>query len=134
VAGDESDQSVTKTAFKILHRRLARRLAEGAVVVVDATNVTPFARRALVRRAATAGVPAVALVLALERRLVQARNATREGRIVPGAAVSQQMADLERSLRRGLEPEGFAAVHLLHTAAELDELAVEWVRPPTPPR
>ena len=73
-------------------------------------------------------------MLALEPALVRARNATRRGPHRARAAVSRQLDDLERSLRHGgLEAEGFAAVHVLRTARELDELAVE-VRPPTPPR
>jgi protein phosphatase len=134
VAGDETDQAVTRTAFSILHRRLEHRLAERRTTVVDATNVTSYARRSLVRRAAARGIPAVAIILALEPTIVRARNATRQGRIVPELAVSRQLDDLERSLRHdGLATEGFAAVHVLRTARELDELAIE-VSPTTPPR
>jgi len=133
VAGDETDQAVTKTAFSILHRRLERRLVERRTTVVDATNVTPYARRSLVRRATGKGIPAIAIVLALEPALVRARNATRQGRIVPEPAVSRQLDDLERSLRHdGLATEGFAAVHVLRTPRELDELAVDWATPPAP--
>jgi len=128
VSGDEADQRVTRTAFAILHRELVKRLARGQSVVVDATNVTSFARRALVRRAAAHGVAAVAIVLDLEPTLVLARNALRAGRIVPEAAVRRQLADLERSLRPGdLDQDGFAAVYRLRTAAEIDGLAVDWV-------
>jgi protein phosphatase len=122
----EADQSVTRTAFAMLHRRLARRMADGRTTIVDATNVTSFARRQLVRRAAAHGIPAVAIVLHLDPLLVLSRNATREGRIVPEAAVRRQLADLERSLRRGrLDDEGFAVVHLVRTPADLDDLVVE---------
>jgi protein phosphatase len=131
VSGDETDQRATRTAFAILHRRLAERLAAGQTTVVDATNVTAFARRSLVRRALAVGIPAVAVVLDLEPRLVLARNATREGgRIVPKPAVDRQLADLERSMRRdSLANEGFAAVHLLRTSAEVDAFRVA-ARPP----
>ena len=127
VAGDATDQTVTRTAFSILHKGLARRLAERRTTVVDATNVTSYARRSLVRRSTNASVPAIAIVLALEPRIVRARNATRAGRIVPEAAVSRQLDDLDRALRRdSLAAEGFDAVHLIRTARELDELAVQW--------
>ncbi len=121
ISGDESDQGVTRTAFAILYRRLSRRMAERRTTVVDATNVTSFARRALVRRAAAQGIPAVAIVLDLPARLVLARNRTRAGRMVPDAAVRRQLEELARSLRRGeLVSDGFAAVHRIRTAAELD--------------
>jgi protein phosphatase len=144
VSGDATDQTVTRTAFKILHRRLERRLAERATTVVDATNVTSWARRSLVRRATAAGLPAVAIVLALDPTIVRARNATRDGAIVPEGAVGRQLDDLDRSLgRRTIEQDGFAAIHLVRSTRELDELAIEWVadvspRPgaslPAPPR
>jgi protein phosphatase len=125
LTGDEADQAVTKTAFAILHRRLARRMAERSTTVVDATNVTSFARRSLVRRATANGVPTVAIVLDLEPAIVLARNATRHGRTVPEQAVRRQLADLARSVRRGnLEAEGFAAVHHLRTASDVDVLRV----------
>lgn len=125
LTGDEADQAVTKTAFAILHRQLSRRMAARMTTVVDATNVTSFARRSLVRRAAAHGVPAVAIVLDLEPGLVLARNATRQGRIVPEAAVRQQLADLARSVRRDdLASDGFAAIHRVRTAEELDALTV----------
>jgi protein phosphatase len=125
VSGDAADQRATPAAFQILHRELARRLDAGRTTVVDATNVTSAARRSLLRRAAMHRVPAIAIVLDLEPTLVQARNATRTGRIVPTGAVEQQLADLERALRGDtLGREGFHAVTVIRTAAELDELAV----------
>lgn len=126
VAGDPADQSATRTAFSILHRDLGRRLSSGLTTVVDATNVTAYARRSIVRRAAAAGVPAIALVLDLPEALVLARNATRPGRVVPDAAVRSQLRDLARSLGRGaLETEGFAAIHRLTSPDELDGLTIQ---------
>jgi predicted kinase len=126
VSGDEANQRATKTAFAILHRQLDKRLAAGRTTVVDATNVTPFARRALLRQAAVHGIPAVALVLDLDARLVVARNAARAGRVVPEAAVRRQLADLTGSMRDGaMEAEGFAGVHVIRSAADLDSLSIE---------
>jgi protein phosphatase len=125
LTGDAADQTVTRTAFAILHRQLSRRMAQARTTVVDATNVTSFARRSLVRRATAHGVPAVAIVLDLPWNLVLARNATRPGRIVPEPAVRRQLDDLARALRRGeLDADGFAAVHHLRTAADLDGLTL----------
>lgn len=125
VSGDEGDQSATRPAFAILHRELDRRMAAGSTTVVDATNVTAFARRSLVRRAAAHARPAVAVVLDLEERLVLARNATRAGRIVPEPAVRAQLRDLARGLRHDeLGHEGFVAVYHLRSPEEVDGLAV----------
>ena len=123
VAGDEADQRVTGVAFRLLHRDLHRRLAAGLTTVVDATNVTAFARRSLTRIAARHGVPAVAIVLELSVELVLARNEARGGRIVPEAAVRRQLSDLARTLRAEAAPrEGFRAWHVIRTATELDRL------------
>ena len=125
LTGDESDQRVTRTAFAILHRQLARRMAERRATVVDATNVTSFARRALVRRAAAEGIPAIAIVLDLPPAVVLARNATRPGRSVPEGAVRRQLDDLARSIRRGsLDLDGFAAIHVVRTPDELDTMTI----------
>src|SRR4029077_1173227 len=103
-----------------LHRQLDKRLAAGRTTVVDATNVTPFARRGLLRRAAAHGVPAIALVLDLDPAVVLARNGARAGRVVPEPAVRRQLADLGASMREGLlEAEGFAAVRVIRSAADL---------------
>ncbi len=131
IAGDAADQGVTRVAFQALHRDLERRLASRLTTVVDATSVTAFARRSLVRIAARHGVPAIALVLDLPPDLVLSRNATRAGRMVPEAAVRRQLSDLERSQRRGAAAhEGFAAWHVLRTAAELDRVRIAGGAPP----
>jgi predicted kinase len=129
VSGDEGDQRVTRIAFSILHRELDRRMAARRSAVVDATNVTPYARRSLVRRATAAAVPSVAIVLALEPALVLERNATRAERVVPVQAVGRQVQDLVRSLRHGLDDEGFAAVHVLRSPSEVDGLEIGWLDP-----
>ena len=124
VSGDEADQGATRAAFALLHRELERRLAHGRTTVVDATNVTPFARRGLLDRAARHGIPAVAIALDLDPAIVLERNARRTGRVVPEAAVRRHLAELARSLLPGvLEAEGFAAVHRLD-AADLDRATV----------
>jgi protein phosphatase len=131
VSGDASDQRATRTAFSILHRQLAKRLAAGRTAVVDATNVTPFARRAVLRTAAASRTPVVAIVLDLAPELVLARNAGRTGRVVPEEAVRHQLDHLRRTLAPGrLEGEGFAAVHRLTTAAALGGVSVSRHPPP----
>ena len=109
----------------ILHREVGRRLAAGRLVVVDATNVEATARRALVSRAAAVGVPAVAIVLALPAPIVAARNAARLGRIVDQAVVDRHLRRLAAAISTGqLEREGFQAVRVLLTPADIDELRI----------
>ena len=120
VAGDEGDQAATKTAFSILHRRLERRLAERRTTVVDATNVTSYARRSLVRRASAKAIPAVAIVLALEPAIVRvperdargpdrSRDGSLEAAGRPGAVPAPRRAGGRRLRRRPRAPDGARA-------------------------
>jgi len=107
---------------------LERRLAAKRLVVVDATNVEAAARRSLLDRAAAAGVPAVAIVLALPATIVAARNSGRTGRIVDQAVVERHLRRLATALAADLlGREGFAAIHVLTTPAEVDLLRIDRV-------
>lgn len=48
VSDDENNQSATEAAFDVLHYIAGKRPAAGRLIVVDATNVQPEARKALV--------------------------------------------------------------------------------------
>jgi protein phosphatase len=125
VSGDPADQRATPAAFAALHRTLEARLRGGRTAVVDATNVTPRARRALLHQARAAGVPAVAIVLDLPAATVIARNAGRGASAVPEAAVHRQLADLRRSLpAEALQAEGFTTVIRLVDRAGVDTVRV----------
>ncbi len=129
IAGDPSDQRATPAAFAALHRALRRRLAARRLTVVDATNVRPHARRTLLGEASAAGVPAVLVLLALEPRLVHARNAARPGSLaVPEAAVERHLADVAALVAAvddaGGRLEGFASVVVLRTPDEVDAVRV----------
>lgn len=126
VTGDPRDQRATRPAFAALHRALGRRLAAGRTTVVDATNATVHARRALVGRARAAGVPAVAIVLDLPGSLVLDRNATRGRRAVPDAAVHAHLAGVAGTRETGLlEAEGFSAVVRLADPGSVDGVVIE---------
>src|SRR5688572_31007899 len=48
VADDENDQGATNDAFEVLNFIAGKRLSAGRLTVVDATNVQPESRKALV--------------------------------------------------------------------------------------
>jgi protein phosphatase len=126
ISGEEANQAATNAAFGRLHRELANRLGAGRLTVVDATSVQASSRRALLARAAAAGVPAMAIVLDLPDATVLARNAARETRIVDEAVVRRHLDRLRASLdgpAPALLREGFAQVVVLR-----DPVAVEDVR------
>lgn len=124
VSGDEGDQSVSRVAFRILHRELERRLANRRLTVIDATNVAAGNRRQLIQRARAAGIPVVALVLAPPAPVVLARNAARARR-VDEDVVRHQLTRVERASCDGiLTGEGCAAVWILREPEVIDAIAI----------
>ncbi len=123
VADDENDQSATPAAFEVLHFIAAQRLAAGRLTVVDATNVQPEARRALVTLAREHDVLPVAIVLDLPEKVCAERNAGRPDRDFGAHVIRRQRAQLRRSLH-GLQREGFRVVHVLRSAEEADAAAL----------
>ena len=127
ISGDEADQTVTRAAFRRLHRDLSRRLEARRLTVIDATNVERAARRALLMRSRAAGLPAIAVVLDLPAPTILARNAGRIGRGVDDSVVHHHLARLRATLDGGgarLAAEGFDAVVVVRDPLELDAVSI----------
>ena len=126
VSGNEADQTASPVAFRILHTTLARRMGQGEMTVVDATNTKSEHRRPLLDRARAAGVPVVALVLDVPRAVIHAQNAARTARVVDPAVVDRHMAAIRRSIEVGrLVTEGFDHVVLLRSQTDVANLGLE---------
>ncbi|MEO8208221.1 MAG: AAA family ATPase [Chloroflexota bacterium] len=121
---DAADQTVTGAAFAALHRALEQRMAAGDLTVVDATSLTPTARRTLLRAAGRHQRPVIALVLDLPAAVVLARNAGRTKRVVPETAVRRHLAMLARTSDQTLRREGFSQVRRLRSTDEVAALRV----------
>src|SRR5689334_18376740 len=80
VSDDENNQAVSADAFAVLHYIAGKRLAGGRLTVVDATNVQPEARRALIELARAHDTLPVAIVLDLPESVCLKRNAGRPDR------------------------------------------------------
>jgi protein phosphatase len=122
ISGDAADQRATRPAFRILHREVAKRLAAGRLVVVDATSVQSAARRELLRLATAASASVSAIVLALPADAVHVRNAARRERSVPREVVERHLAQVSRlvgadpgAAARTLRGEGFGQVLVLRS-------------------
>ncbi len=124
VSDDENDQVATKDAFDVLHFIGAKRLAAGKLVVVDATNVQPEARKPLVTLAREYHCLPVAIVLNLPEKLCRERNRSRENRDFGPHVIRQQSQQLRRSLR-GLDREGFRKVFVLSSPEEVEAAVVQ---------
>jgi protein phosphatase len=127
VSDDENSQAATNDAFEVLHFIAAKRLAAGKLVVIDATNVQPEARKPIVALARQFHCLPAAIVFDLPEKLCLERNRDRPDRTFGPHVVRQQSQQLRRSLR-GLEREGFRKVHFLRSLEEID--AAEIVREP----
>jgi protein phosphatase len=123
VADDENDQAATPDAFDVLHYIAGKRLAGGRLTVVDATSVQPEARAPLVALASEHDVLPVAIVLDLPSSVCEARNAQRPDRDFGAHVIRRQHAALRKSVKN-LQHEGFRAVHVLRSEAEVAEVTV----------
>ncbi|WP_028059672.1 polynucleotide kinase-phosphatase [Candidatus Solirubrobacter pratensis] len=111
VADDENDQSATKDAFAV-HEIARRRLRNGRLTVIDATNVQRESRKPLLELAREHDLFAVAIALDAPERLCHERNAARPDRVFGPHVVRRKRAELERSLRN-LQREGFRRTWVL---------------------
>ncbi|HEY2548959.1 MAG TPA: polynucleotide kinase-phosphatase [Streptosporangiaceae bacterium] len=123
VADDENDQAATPEAFDLLHYIAGKRLRAGRLTVVDATNVQSDARRQLVALAREHDVLPVAIVLDVPEGICAARNATRQDRDFGAHVIRRQRDQLRRGLK-GLQREGFRAVHTLLGTDEIADIRV----------
>jgi protein phosphatase len=127
VSDDENSQAATNDAFEVLHFIAAKRLAAGKLVVIDATNVQPEARKPIIALARQFHCIPAAIVLDLPEKLCRERNRNRPDRDFGPNVIRQQSRQLRSALRL-LEREGFRHVHLLRSPEEID--AAEIVREP----
>jgi protein phosphatase len=124
VSDDQNDQSATEAAFEVLHFIVGKRLEAGKLVVVDATNVQPEARRSLLSLSKRHHVLAVAIVLDVPESVCMARNALRPDRDFGAHVVRNQRSQLRRSLG-GLRKEGFQRSWVLRGVEEIDQASIE---------
>lgn len=121
VSDDENDQRATQDAFDLLYYTAAKRLKNGLLTVVDATNVQPESRAALLRLAKEYHSIPVAIVLDLPGKICEARNAARADRAFGRHVIYQQRSQLRRALRK-LKDEGFRHIHVLQSVEEIDAI------------
>lgn len=123
VSDDEGSQAATPRAFELVHTIMRLRLEGRRMVVVDATNVQPESRRALLEIARAHHALAVAIVLDVDEQTCHERNAQRADRSFGRHVVRNQQRALKRSLR-GLRREGFRQVYTLSSQEEIDQATI----------
>jgi predicted kinase len=97
VSDDENNQAATEDAFDVLHYIASKRLKNGLLTVVDATNLRPEDRRQYVRLAREYHCLPVAIVLNLPEKLCQERNRERPDRNFGHHVIRNQRMALRRA-------------------------------------
>lgn len=122
VSDDENNQKVTSQAFEILHFIGSKRLALGKLMVVDATNVQPEARKPLVELARAYHCLPVAIVFDLPAKMCFERNKDRPDRTFGEHVIHQQRSQMHRSMRN-LKYEGFRHIFKLNSEEEVNSVS-----------
>jgi protein phosphatase len=127
VSDDESSLDATGDAFEVLHVLAHKRLARQRLTVIDATNVQPEARKALLAIARERDCMAVAIVLDLPPALCHERNQARPDRSFGFQVVRRHATQLRQALR-DLRREGFRRVDVLDSPEAIEQATVERTR------
>ena len=121
VSNDENNLAATNDAFELLHYIIGKRLKNGYLTVVDATNVQQEARKGLIQLAREYHTLPVAIVLDIPQRVCEDRNEERPDRDFGNHVIRQQKQQLKRSIK-GLKREGFRQIYVLKSPEEVDSV------------
>lgn len=119
VSDDENSQSATNDAFDVLYYIAGKRLKNGLLTVIDATNVQKESRKGLIELGRNYHCLPVAIVLDLPEKVCEERNQSRPDRNFGGHVIRQQHQQLKKSIR-GLKDEGFRQIYILKSLEEVD--------------
>ncbi len=119
VSDDENNMSATDDAFELARYITAKRLKNGLLTVIDATNVQEDARKDWVRLAKEYHVLPVAIVINTPEKICEQRHQERTDRHFGKHVIPQQISQLKRGLRR-LKQEGFRHIFDLQGTEEVD--------------
>lgn len=119
VSDDENNQASTNDAFDVLYYIAGKRLKNGLLTVVDATNVQKESRKGLIDLARTYHCLPVAIVLDLPEKVCEERNLSRPDRNFGGHVIRQQAQQLKKSIRN-LKHEGFRQIYVLKSVDEVE--------------
>ena len=121
VSNDENNQGATSDAFDLLHYIIGKRLKNGLLTVVDATNVQKEARKSLILLAREYHTLPVVIALDISQKICESRNIERPDRNFGNYVIHQQKQQLKRSLK-GLKREGFRKIYILKSVEEIDSI------------
>ena len=121
VSDDENNQYATNDAFELLYYIAGKRLKNGLLTVIDATNIQVESRNGLVALAREYHCLPVAIVFALPEKVCEERNKNRSDRNFGNYVIRQQSLQLKRNLK-GLKEEGFRQIYTFKTEEEVNDV------------
>lgn len=124
IMDDENDLTINTEAFDLLHHLIDVRLKKMRLTVVDATNVQPQSRKALLEVARRNDMLVVGIVFNIREEICRERNETRSDRNLGPHVIRNQIREMKRGLG-GLRKEGFRYVHFLNDPEAVDAVVIE---------
>lgn len=118
VSDDENNQAASADAFELARFIVSKRLQNGLLTLIDATNVQEEARKDWVQIARQYHVLPIAIVINTPENICIERNAGRSDRNFGRHVIPQQVNQLRRSVRR-LKVEGFRHIIELRSPEEI---------------
>lgn len=119
VSDNESDQNATNDAFDLLFFIVRKRLKNGLLTVVDATNVHHEDRLKLTNLAREYHVLPIAIIFRIHESVCIARHQLRQDRQFGNNVIVNQISALRRSTR-WLKEEGFRYIVNFQSEAEVN--------------
>lgn len=121
VSDDENNQASTNDAFDVLYYIAVKRLKNGLLTVLDATNIQKEYRKGLIELARTYHCLPVAIVLDLPGKVCEERDKNRSGRSLGAHVIRRQVQQLKKSIK-GLKQEGFKQIYVLKSVEEVESV------------
>ena len=121
VSNDENSLAASSDAFDLVHYIIAKRLKNGLLTVVDATNVQAKDRKTLIDIARQYHTLPVAIALDIPQQVCEERNQSRPDRNFGNHVIRNQKQQLRRSLK-GLKREGFRKIYILKSEEEVNSV------------
>lgn len=119
VSDDENNQAATGDAFDLLHFIVNKRLKNGKLTVIDATNVQPESRKKLIAIADENYMQTIGIVFNYDVDISFDRNQNRPERQFGRHVVANHVRDLRRGIRN-LGREGIRHAYFFNDPSEAD--------------
>lgn len=123
VCGDESSQEATEDAFDCLYHVAGKRLDRRKLTVIDATNLSKWARGKTLNFAKENNCFCIAIVCNIPEADCLQNNAVRGSRQTPKKVISRQCGEM-RQILKSIKKEGFRQIHILNSIQEIDGLEI----------